>query len=77
MNLWEKNIFVSGSLTRRVWTMESNWRDLHGKVIKDFSMQIKFPLMDKYRNQFTGKVIRGIDAEKHQRWSNFTMYIPL
>ena len=29
--------------------------------IKDFSMQVKFPLMDKYRNQFTGKVIRGID----------------
>lgn len=29
--------------------------------IKDFSMQVKFPLMNKYRNKFTGKVIRGID----------------
>ena len=24
MNLWGKSIFVSGSLTRRVWTMEAN-----------------------------------------------------
>lgn len=30
-------------------------------LIKDFSMQVKFPLMDKYKNKFTGKTIRGID----------------
>lgn len=30
-------------------------------LIKDFSMQVKFTLMYKYRNKFTGKIVRDID----------------